>query len=253
MMATILDKVVLVAIAEVRQIYIESIALEANEDAGHASSADEQHEPPACLSFDGEAQFLTAAMNRFTADKNKLKTLICLKYPAACSKTLQPAVVSPSFMVMKQRMKKLIVKHPLGYKRTYMTRVSKLLKSMESKSARLFARWISLMETVLSDSFTETNVARGWQNSGLVPLNSAKLVAACYSGHDLTPAQKEACYDAIKKLAPSFLQYGQVRDHEIQTAVGSALQFTARYMMNAVESVARICTKWHFRDAEPFY
>ena len=234
-MRRLFNDVVIRGALEVREEYIARRRLEERGRAGPSTNAaGPAEEARACISFDGEAQFLNAAMEHFVDDMRHdgpdclLRKLICIKYAAACSKTQQPADVSPTFMMLKAKLAHLMAQHPEGVTRMYMDRVQRLLQTLDNTSAFLFKRWISLMETALSDVFTESNVVEGWQINGLVPLDHKKLLSMCYGVEDLSDKQMAACCAAIKKLAPSILRDGQVKDREIQAAVGGALQLNQR-------------------------
>ena len=234
-MRRLFTDVVLRGAMEKREEYLVRLRLEergqARPSASVAGPAEEVH---ACISFDGEAQFLAAAMGHFVDDSSRarpdslLSKVVCVKFSAACSKTLQPADVSPAFMAIKQKLASLITEHPDGTSHMYMPRVRDILKIIGNSSAFLFARWISLMEEALSDAFTATNIMQGWTINGRVPLDNAKLLAMCYGSGDLSDKQMAACQAAITKLAPAILENGQVTDCQIQDAVGGALQFDTR-------------------------
>jgi hypothetical protein len=184
-----------------------------------------------CLSLDGEQAMLVLIgdlLVEIKKDHPELDWLLVMKHPAACSMSLQPLDVSPCFKVSKQVWPKLMIKYPQGVREQYMAEVDKLLAVLQKPSRLVFARWLSLLPQLVSQSFTISNVRDGWRISGLHEFDLLQMLSMCTVFSGLSDEEQLACVQAILKLSPYMLKNGQVTDAEIRKELGGAVWVAAR-------------------------
>lgn len=175
------------------------------------------------LTVDGEHSHLKALeeyFNRPLDELERAKIIHLIKFPAACSKTEQPADVSKCFLVFKHAFKTIGTSPPRAPPAYLAPLVSKVLAPMEAASIRTFTQFFSHLQNHVDDIFTHHNIAGGWAVAGLEPFIPRQLFSQCSAWHRLSKQQGKAALDAIPKLADIVNCRGQLTDEELHAAVG---------------------------------
>jgi len=193
------------------------------------------------LTVDGEYQQLSALIEYFSQSSEVLgpaKAIELIKFSASCSKTMQPADVSKSFMVFKSVAKKLtfskVVDEPV-----YMQKVREVILSpLAAASRRTYAQFLAHAPAFLSTAFTIPIVTAGWQRAGLHPFDAEILLSQCTSWTHLKEVQSKAAIAAIPKLMGIAISRGEMTDIDLQAAVGDVFDLSVSQLPQSTESIS---------------
>lgn len=216
--------------------------------AAAPDSAPAAPKQPIVLYIDGEYDQMRIMMEvivEYALDQGGRKDFPLLKLSAACSKTQQPADVSPCFWVLKKVFDE--VKDSLqliAYRERYMDKVDEVLQVLDANAREQFTNFLAYLPAVLSKAFTKSNVMLGWTKSGLFPFDVKGVLMQCTSYHLYEPREIKPIVAAVHKLVPVVLEKGQLTDAEIHAAVGGAEKLDKRPpLMDGVQLPASKRTK----------
>lgn len=112
--------------------------------------------PKACLTFDGESNFLVALMELFKATPSLAEEIVLLKLPAATSHLFQANDLCPCYKAWKKIIDTAVAEFGTRPppRPPCMDRVEKLLEAIEPTSRPLYVRWMHVMSSTLQRAYT---------------------------------------------------------------------------------------------------
>jgi len=201
-------------------------------DSPQSPQAAATTEPQAKCVFtiDGEHEQLQAFMDLFMEEFDGIPDadlFELVKFAAACSKTQQPADVSPCFFVLKQLVERLAVSEESLVPERYMPAVIKALKPLPLSEFTKYKNFMSHFLVLISTAFTRKNIRKGWENTGLYPLDTLQILSKCTSFKEYTDEQVQAMVVAIKSLTKKVAENGELTDADINAAMKGKVKFIA--------------------------
>lgn len=187
------------------------------------------NKPRIVLTLDGEHKSLMAAMAAFELPAVSNKYLI--KLAASCSKIQQSCDAGYVFLTVKSIVKSWAEVVPVALEPTWLWRVKHALQDMDSGSLEVYLKFFMKLPAYLSTALTTRNVQAGFVDTGVYPLDVARILGQCTSFGELAHHDGEAARKAVYKLAPLVAENGQLTDAEILSAIGAPLNFV--YGINA--------------------
>jgi hypothetical protein len=179
------------------------------------------------LLLDGEYITLTECLTIFLEEIDahpELAGWVLLKLAAACSKTQQPCDVSPLFMALKALTKgRLGVTCEGGDMNQVHWLEEVLLARIPSASRATFVNFLRQAPSLVARALDARNIAQGWQDSGVCPLDIPKVLAQCPRFDGFSHRQSKALVAAVTPLTALMRARGQLTDEQMQEAVGDAL------------------------------
>lgn len=224
--------------ARVRVVDADALALEDASAGPSAPARPSAAEPPLhdmMLFIDGEYVNLSATMAEFSNhvfDHPLLKSMSLVKLAAACSLSQQPADISTIFRALKLRLPRISLTEDADVQPSYMRTVQAKLKVMSKSSQQTYMPVLAQLVTILGDVTRASQVKEGWKKTGLYPPNVRKVLELCPVYNELTPAEAKAVKGSIDTLVPQMNTCGELRDDEIQAAVGDALIFPVKQVFD---------------------
>lgn len=198
------------------------------DSAPPAAQADPK--PKSVFTIDGEHDQLEAFLALFMEEFDSIPDadeFELVKFAAACSKTQQPADVSPCFFVLKQLVEKMAVSEEAPIAERYMPAVIDALRPLPAAEFGKYKNFLSHLLVLLSAAFTRKNVQSGWINTGLFPLNTLQILTKCTTFPEYTDDEIQAMVTAVKSLAVVVAENGELTDKEIAGAMKGKVNFVA--------------------------
>lgn len=170
------------------------------------------------MTLDGEYTQLGAMMSALTQCVDKAGpagNIEVVKFSASCSKTQQPADVSPSFMIFKRLMKTEMTSSPDTTPLFHDFLENQLLRPIEKSSRDVFLNFLDNLPAVANKAFTFSNVAEGFKKSGFHPFSIKKILAQCTTWGELHTSEAKAAIAAVDTLAPKVATNGQLTEKDL--------------------------------------
>lgn len=190
------------------------------------------------LTVDGEYQHLKNLVDYFIAHPED-EGIDVIKFSAACSKTQQPADVSPCFRVLKQRVSMSHLHPPETMPLYYQYLQSTALAKIPAASRKTFLDFFKHSKDIIDAAFTPHNIHCGFSVAGLCPLNTPKMMSQCTTFQSLTKKEVDAAIAGAESLVPLVHEHGQLREQDIDALAGGLLKSARERTLSALLTKAK--------------
>lgn len=179
------------------------------------------------LLLDGETNNLASLMREFVdLGYNADDMIELIKLSAACSKTIQPNDKMKGFMILhqfylSQKFKRMSLddcQPPAFY-----SKVMKIIAGVPASSRRVFEKYFTTLELIVSTAFTVSNCQRGWQQTGIWPFNVRAIMANWPKWGSLEPIAQDDLLKLVVDLALEQGPLGHTSDVSMEQKLGHIL------------------------------
>ncbi len=173
---------------------------------------------PSFVSCDGEAIVLEQVFSTETFAMLRDANIDVGKIPASCSGILQPSDVSPLFRAAKTKLRNMLLKHLVGDNPVVEKNIMKVFDNLEVKYNLSIGSGQKKKATKACIGIAHATqevtrprlVIAGFDDCGLCPLNSTKLMKQCYI--PITPQLMTTFMNATNDHVKYFLQHGHLTE-----------------------------------------
>jgi hypothetical protein len=192
-------------------------------DAGSVQVAP-RAKPRIVLTLDGEDTHLQAMFSElidtgFAIDEG----IEIVKFAASASKFQQPCDVCPMFRSMK---KSFSMVQEGWVCPDFSREVSQTLAMIPSASRKTFLTFLNHLPAVLSKSCTIDTIRKGWERTGLWPLNQETVLSRTAAWGRLTENQRYRIRRAMPELVEDAYYNGEVSESALSELVADISQHT---------------------------
>lgn len=181
------------------------------------------------LTIDGEYTQLDAmisAIAQHVDAAGAAGNIELIKFSASCSKTQQPADVSPCFMVLKSIAKREMREElpPSALPTYHDVLETDLLHPLEKSSRDVFLKFLDHLPTIADTSFMPSNIRQGFLKTGLCPFDVSQILSQCTAWASFQPKEATAAIAAIDGLVQHVRENGQLTEANLNEVCGGGVK-----------------------------